>query len=76
MMRHNWRHFLLGSLLALVFWLYLPTFLGLAQDPQTGQTGPPAEQLDPEAVDAHVAGMTDEQVRQAYTQTLKEEAAM
>jgi hypothetical protein len=59
----------------LVIYLCMPTFLVLAQDPKTGQSGSPAEQPAAGEVDANVAGMTDEQIRQAYAQKLKQEAA-
>ncbi|MBT8366477.1 MAG: hypothetical protein KJP23_17415, partial [Deltaproteobacteria bacterium] len=72
---HNWRRIFFGILLIPAIYLFIPTFPGLAQNPKTGQTGSAAEQPAPKAVDARVAGMTDEQVRQAYSEKLKQDAA-
>ena len=54
---------------------FMPTFSVLAQDPKSVQPGSPAEQPAGEAVDAQVAGMTDEQIRRAYSEKLKQDAA-
>ena len=75
MKRRYWRQLFFGISLMLAIYLFMPTFLVLAQDPKTGQSSSQAEQLAPEEVDSNVAGMTDEQVRQAYAQKLKQEAA-
>jgi len=42
-----------------------------AQDPKTGQDNSLAQQPAAGEIDAAVAGMTEEQVRQAYAQKLK-----
>ncbi|CAB1058459.1 Potassium efflux system KefA protein / Small-conductance mechanosensitive channel [Olavius sp. associated proteobacterium Delta 1] len=75
MKRRYGRQLFFGISLTLAIYLFTPTFLVLAQDSKSGQSSSPAEQPAAGAVDAHVAGMTDEQVRQAYAQKLKQEAA-
>jgi small-conductance mechanosensitive channel len=73
MRRRYWRQILLGILLMLATYLLMPTFLVQAQDPEKDQSNPQAEHLKPEEVDSHVAAMSEEQVRQAYAQKLKQE---
>jgi small-conductance mechanosensitive channel len=75
MKRHNWKQIVFGISLLLAIFIFMSTFPVLAQSPETDQSSLPAEPLTAEAVDADVAGMTDEQVRQAYAQKLKQEAA-
>ena len=75
MERRYLRQLFVGISLILAIHFLIPAFRVLAQDPTSGQFGSPAEQHAPEAVDAHVAGMTDDQVRQAYSERLKQDAA-
>ncbi|MBW2427749.1 MAG: hypothetical protein JRF56_02240, partial [Deltaproteobacteria bacterium] len=75
MKRRYWRQIFLGISLVLAIYLCMPTFLVLAQDSMAGQSSSPAKNMTPEAVDSHIAAMTDEQVRQAYAQKLKQESA-
>jgi small-conductance mechanosensitive channel len=58
----------------LAIYLFMPTFLVFAQDPKTGQSNSQADFQSSEEIDSHVAGMTDEQVRQAHVQKLKQDA--
>jgi small-conductance mechanosensitive channel len=71
----NWRQIFFGISLTLAIYLFMPTFLVLAQDSETGQSSLQAKNMTPEVVDSHIAAMTDEQVRQAYAQKLKQESA-
>jgi small-conductance mechanosensitive channel len=75
MKRDYWRQLGLGILPLLAILILLPIFPAMAQSPKVGQTLLPAEPPPAEAADVQVAGMTDEQVRQAYAQTLKQAAA-
>ncbi len=70
MERRYWRQISFGISLVLAIYLCMPTFLVLAQDPKSGQYKSEADFPVPAAVDSQVAGMTDEQVRQAYAQNL------
>jgi len=75
MKRDYWRQIFFGIALTLVIFIFMPTFPVLAQDSKSGQSSSQAEQPAPGEVVSNVAGMTDEQVRQAYAQKLKQEAA-
>ena len=75
MKRHHRKHFLFGIWLLLAAITFGPTHPATAQSPKADQHRLPSEPLAAEAVDVQVAGMTDEQVRQAYAQTLKQAAA-
>jgi len=65
------RQIIFGISLMLAVNIFMSTIPVLAQNPQTDQSSLPAAA---EAVDVNVAGMTDEQVRQAYNQKLKQES--
>ncbi len=60
--------------LMLSIFLLMPTFQVLAQDNPSAQSDQTAEPASPAEVDSHLAGMSDEQVRQAYARKLKEDA--
>ena len=68
------RQIIFGISLMLAVYIFMSTIPVLAQNPQTDQSSLPAEPSAAETVDVNVAGMTDEQVRQAYTQKLKQES--
>ena len=74
MKQHYCRQMLFCISLMLAIYLFMPTFLVFAQDPKTGQSNSQADFQSPEEIDSHVAGMTDEQVRQAHVQKLKQDA--
>jgi hypothetical protein len=75
MERRYGRQISFGISLVLAIYLCMPTFLVLAQDRKAGQSKSPGDFRAPEEVDSHVAGMSDEQVRQAYAQKLKQESS-
>ncbi|MGD8649910.1 MAG: mechanosensitive ion channel family protein [Desulfobacterales bacterium] len=58
----------------LSIFLLMPTFQVLAQQSPSAQPDQTAEPTSPAEVDSHLAGMSDEQVRQAYAQKLKQDA--
>lgn len=60
--------------LMLGIYLLLPTFQVLSQDARAAQPDQTVELSSPAQVDSHLAGMSDEQVRQAYAQKLKQDA--
>jgi hypothetical protein len=64
-----------GSLLVLATYLLMPASPALAQDPGNDQSIQQPEQPIPEEIDSHVADMSDEQVRQAFKEKLKQDAA-
>jgi hypothetical protein len=68
------RQILFGISLMLAVYIFMSTIPVLAQNPQTGQSSLPAEPPAAEAIEVNVSGMTDDQVRQAYTQKLKQES--
>ena len=72
MVRRCRRQLIVSISLVLVIYLFIWAMPVSAQSQNTDQTGKPAEHLTPEEIDAHVAGMSDEQVRQAYVQKLKQ----
>jgi len=55
--------------------LLMPTFQLMAQEARAAQPEQQPAIMSPEEVDSHIAGMSDEQVRQAYAQKLKQETA-
>jgi len=75
MRRYYGKPFVCLTSLMLAVFIFMPTFAEMAQSQGTDQTGAEAGSLAQEEVDAHVAGMTDEQIRQAYALKLKEESA-
>jgi small-conductance mechanosensitive channel len=54
--------------------LLIPSVMLGAQDTKPTSSTEPAKTLPSEKVDAQIAGMSDEQVRQAYAQKLKQDA--
>lgn len=58
----------------LSIFLLMPTFQVLAQDKPAVQPDQTAELTSPAEVDNYLAGMSDEEVRQAYAQKLKQDA--
>ncbi len=76
MIKFDRRQTVFAISLMLAVYLLIPAFLVSAQSPETNQTGKPAEHLTPEEIDSQVAGMTDEQIRQAYAGKLKQDAAV
>ena len=60
--------------LMLGIYLLMPTFQVLAQDNPSAQPDQTAEPTSSAEVDSYLAGMSDEQVRQAYAQKLKQDA--
>jgi hypothetical protein len=75
MVRRYRRQIIFGFSLLLAIYLIIPADSVMAQSPKTDQTGKPADNLTPEEIDSHVAGMTDEQIRQAYAEILKQDAS-
>ena len=72
----NYRSKLILFTLSLMLGLYLlmPAFQVLAQDNSSAQPDQKSEPKSSTEVDSHLAGMSDEQVRQAYAQKLKQDA--
>ncbi|CAB1075425.1 Potassium efflux system KefA protein / Small-conductance mechanosensitive channel, partial [Olavius algarvensis Delta 1 endosymbiont] len=68
------RQNIVGISLVLAVLIFGPTVPLLAQNQQIVQSNSPADKPAAEAVEVTVAGMTDEQVRQAYTQKMKQES--
>ena len=64
--------FILSLMLSIL--LLMPTLQVLAQDNPAVQPDQTAEPTSPAEVDSYLAGMSDEQVRQAYAQKLKQDA--
>ena len=60
--------------LILAIYLLMPTFQLMAQNAPVAQSELTAEPSSPEKIDSYLAGMSDEQVRQAYAQKLKQDA--
>ncbi len=65
---------LLTLSLMLGLYLLMPAFQLLAQDNSSAQPDQKSEPKSSTEVDSHLAGMSDEQVRQAYAQKLKQDA--
>ena len=65
---------LFSLFLMLGIYLLMPTFQVLAQDNPSAQSDQTAEPTSSAEVDSYLAGMSDEQVRQAYAQKLKQDA--
>ena len=74
MKQRYWRQILFCISLMLAIYVFMPTSPVFAQDSKTGQSNSQLGFQSPEKIDSHVAGMTDEQVRQAYAQKLKQDA--
>jgi len=74
MNRPYWKQIVFGITLLLAIFIFMPTYPVMAQSAETDQSNSPADPKAAEAVDAHVAGMTDEQIRLAYSQKLKQES--
>jgi small-conductance mechanosensitive channel len=75
MKRFLLRPILIISVLTLGAYLLMPAFQLMAQETGSTQGGQPSEPMSAEEVDNRLAGMSDEEVRQAYSQKLKQEAA-
>ena len=75
MKRHLSKAILFSLSLILGIYLLIPTVQLFAQDTQPGQSDIQSATIAAEKIDSHIAGMSDEKVRQAYVQKLKEEAA-
>ncbi|MGD9286088.1 MAG: mechanosensitive ion channel family protein [Desulfobacterales bacterium] len=70
--QRNQKKIFLAISLLLATYLCLPGFWALAQHTKSGPAASGNDLQTPEEVDAHVAGLTDAQVRQAYAQKLKQ----
>ena len=68
------RQLLWGVLFVLTIHFLTPVLPAQAQ-PAAGNADLSAEQIAPKDVDARIAGMTDEQIRQAYAEKLKAESS-
>jgi small-conductance mechanosensitive channel len=66
---------LISLTLTLGLYLLMPALQLMAQDTGSAQPGRSSQPLSAEEVDNRLAGMSDEEVRQAYAQKLKQEAA-
>ncbi len=71
---HRSKLILFSLSIMLSIYLLLPTFQVLAQDTQSAQSEQTAETRSAAEIDRNLAGMSDEQVRQAYAQKLKQDA--
>ena len=74
MKAHRLKLVLFILFLMLSIFLLMPTFQLLAQQKPSVQSDLTAEPASPAEIDSHLAGMSDEQVRQAYAQKLKQDA--
>jgi hypothetical protein len=70
----RWKLILFSLSFMLGIYLLLPAFQVLAQDTRAAQTEQTTEYRSAAEVDSNLAGMSDEQVRQAYAQKLKQDA--
>ena len=68
------KRILLSLSLMMAIYLLLSPFQALAQDNPSAQPDQTVEPASSAEVDSHLAGMSDEQIRQAYAQKLKQEA--
>jgi small-conductance mechanosensitive channel len=66
---------MVGLSLLLCVYLVMPIFQVMLQDTRAAQSDASAAQAAPGDVDSQLAGMSDEQVRQAYSEKLKQDAA-
>ncbi len=66
---------MIGLSFLLGVYLVMPIFQLMVPDTRAAQSEKPAAQMAPAAVDSRLAGMSDEQVRQAYGEKLKQDAA-
>ena len=74
MKAHRLKLVLFILFLMLSIFLLMPTFQLLAQQNPSKQPDQTVEPTSPAEIDSHLAGMSDEQVRQAYAQKLKQDA--
>jgi|GEM_PF-3012045 len=74
MRRYYVKPFVCLTSLMLAVFIFMPKVAVMAQSQGTDQTGTEVGYPAQEEVDAHVAGMTDAQIRQAYALKLKEES--
>ena len=65
------KRILLGLSLLLSIHLLMPPLQVLAQDNPSAQPDQTVEPTSPAEIESHLAGMSDEQIRQAYAQKLK-----
>ncbi len=72
MRQHNQKNIFPAISLLLVIYLCLPDLWALAQEAKAGPKASQSNSSTAEAVETQVANMTDEQVRQAYAQILKQ----
>ncbi len=75
MKRHLSKKVFFSLPLILGMYFLMPIFQLMAQDTRVAQPDTKAATMSPEEVDRHLAGMSDEKVRQAYAQKLKQENA-
>jgi small-conductance mechanosensitive channel len=66
---------MVGLSLLLCVYLVMPIFQLMVQDTRAAQSDQSPANLAPGEVDSRLAGMSDEQVRQAYSEKLKQDAA-
>ena len=75
MKRHLSKIILFSLPLILGVHLLIPPFQVMAQDTRQAQPDQTAEPKSPAEVDSYLAGMSDEQIRQAYKEKLKQDTA-
>ena len=75
MKHHLPKTIMVGLSLLLCLYLVMPIFQ-VVQDTRAEQSDATAAQVAPGDVDSQLAGMSDEQVRQAYSEKLKQDAAV
>ena len=71
---HRWKLTIFSLSFMMAIYLLLSPFQALAQDNPSAQPDQTVEPASSAEVDSHLAGMSDEQVRQAYAQKLKQDA--
>jgi len=74
MRRYYGKPFVCLTSLMLAVFIFMPTFAAMAQSQGTDQNGAEVGSPAQEEIEAHVAGMTDAQIRQAYALKLKQES--
>jgi hypothetical protein len=75
MKRHLPKTMMIGLSFLLGVYLVMPIFQLTVPDTRAAQSEKSAAQMAPAEVDSRLAGMSDEQVRQAYGEKLKQDAA-
>ena len=75
MKRFSLKPILIVSVLILGVYLLMPALQLMAQQTGSTQPGQPSEPMSAEEVDSRLAAMSDEEVRQAYAEKLKQDAA-